>query len=254
MRAWRARRRRRLRARPFPRTWAEILEAGVPLYGRLPTGDRGELHGHIHVLLAEKRFEGASDLTITEPIEVVICGQACILLLHRETDYFPGLESIIVYPGEYRAETERTDELGVVTEGVQTRLGESWSRGAVVLSWRDVLLAAKPGHGNVVLHEFAHQLDVGEGRPILPDRRAITRWEEVMAREHAALVARTAAGRPTTLDPYGAENRKEFFAVLVEAFFLDPHGLKRQHPQIYGLLMAYFRQDPTAWTQADLEA
>lgn len=251
MRAWlRERRRSRLRQRPFPEEWEAILERNVPLYQKLPEADRSELKGHIRVFLAEKRFEGAGGLTITDGIRVTIAAHACVLLLHRATDYYPGLYTIIVYPGAYVAARTVREPMGIVTERTDTRLGESSPRGAVVLSW-DAVEAAASDVGdcrNVVLHEFAHQLDGEdgsvEGAPALSDRSRYVAWARILGREYERLRRDTALGRKTVLDRYGATSPAEFFAVTTECFFTRPELLKARHPELYAELQQYYQQDP----------
>ena len=135
------RRRRRLRLQPFPLEWLTILESNVKLYRFLPEELKLELHGHIHVFLAEKSFEGCEGLTVTDEMRVTIAALACVLLLNRRAQYYPGLKSILIYPRAYQVED-------------QVRLGESWSSGTVVLSWSDVTRTArnfKDGN-NLVFH------------------------------------------------------------------------------------------------------
>src|SRR4029077_8251266 len=156
------RRRRRLRAEPFPKEWLATIERNVQFFRRLSANDRTELLGHIQVFLAEKRFEGCGGLELTDVIRVTIAAQACLLLLHRQTDYFPRLLTILVYPSAYTAEEKRQIEDHVREEGTTTRLGETGrSLGSMVLSWDAAKSgAADPSDGkNVVFHEFAHQLD-----------------------------------------------------------------------------------------------
>jgi Mlc titration factor MtfA (ptsG expression regulator) len=251
VRAWlRGRRRTRVRQRPFPEEWEAILERNVPLYQRLSEADRSELKGHIRVFLAEKRFEGAGGLTITDEIRVTIAAQACVLLLHRATNYYPGLYTIIVYPGAYVAARTVREPMGIVTERTDTRLGESSPRGAVVLSW-DAVEAAASDVGdcrNVVLHEFAHQLDAEdgsvEGAPALPDRSRYVAWARILGRDYERLRHDAALGRQTVLDRYGATNPAEFFAVTTECFFTRPELLKARHPELYDELRQYYQQDP----------
>lgn len=246
-------RRKRLRNQPFPPSWLRVLEANVPLYGRLPEPDRQELQGHIQVFVAEKNFEGGEGQALTDEVRVTIAAQACLLLLHRETDYFPGLSSIVVYPGEYLAPYREMDESGVVTEGTDRRSGESWEQGALVLSWEDVLAAGVDGEGayNVVLHEFAHQLDaedgVTDGAPLLLKRSSYRHWQRTLAEEYERLRTEAAQGRVTVLDPYGAESPAEFFAVATEAFFEKPQEMKAYHLALYEELTRYYRQDPAGW-------
>ena len=251
MRNWlRERRRTRIRERPFPAAWERILEQNVPIYRRLPEADRSELKGHIQVFLAEKRFEGAGGLAITDEIRVTIAAHACVLLLHRASGYYPGLYTIIVYPGAYVAERTVREPMGVVTERTETRLGESSPRGALVLSW-DAVEAAASDVGdcrNVVLHEFAHQLDAEdgsvEGAPALADRSRYVAWARILGREYERLQRDTARGRSTVLDRYGATSPAEFFAVATECFFTRPELLRGKHPELYGELRDYYRQDP----------
>src|SRR6266545_4772495 len=154
-------RRRRLRAQPFPKDWLATVESNVPFFRRLSASDQAELLGNIQVFLAEKRFEGCGGLELTDEIRVTIAAQACLLLLHRKTDYFPRLLTILVYPLSYMVEEKRQVGEHVWEEGTMNRLGETGRRmGSLVLSWGAVKHgAADPSDGkNVVLHEFAHQL------------------------------------------------------------------------------------------------
>jgi Mlc titration factor MtfA (ptsG expression regulator) len=252
------RRRARLRAAPFPPLWARVLES-LPAFKVLPPQDQSELRGHIQVFLDEKVFEGCGGLTMTDDIRVTIAAQACMLLLHRDTDYYPGLTSILVYPAGYVANSRRVGPDGVVTEGPQARLGESWSGvnsrssgGPVVLSWRDVVAGAADIHDghNVVFHEFAHQLDAEsgavEGAPALDRRSKYVAWARVLGREYAQLLEDLRLGHEPWLDAYGATNPAEFFAVLTEAFFEQPLKLKTRHPDLYAQLADFYRQDPAS--------
>ncbi|MDD4904182.1 MAG: zinc-dependent peptidase [Candidatus Bipolaricaulis sp.] len=255
----REKRRARWRARPVPKEWAGIVGA-IPLYTRVPRVDRAELDGHVQVFLAEKRFEGAGGFVVNEAARLTIAAQACILLLHRTTDCFPKLASVIVYPQEYAAPVEEADDHGLITEDVESRAGESWVYGSLVLSWEDVLadLADPAGELNVVLHEFAHQLDAETGEmngcPAIPDPELRADWAQTMGAaytEHCRLVAR---GRATVLDPYAAEDPSEFFAVATEAFFQQPRRIVAAQPLLYGVLRRYYRQDPATWSLAGLDA
>lgn len=246
----RRRRRARLRATPPPPGWAAILERNFKHFRHLSPADRAELLGLMQVFLDEKHFEGCGGLELTEEIEVTIAAQACLLLLHRETDFYPGLDSILVYPAAYVASATRRLPDGTVEEGEQARLGESWTRGAVVLSWHDVLrggLDAHDGH-NVVLHEFAHQLDAEDGpvngAPPLPQPGMHTAWARVLGAEYAHLLADIHRHRPTLIDPYGATNPAEFFAVATELFFEKPQAMRARHPELYDELRLFYAQDP----------
>lgn len=249
---FRERRRRRLRGTPLPPGWLRIIRRNVPAFDLLSPTEQAELCGHVQVFLAEKRFEGCGGLELTDEIRLTIAAQACMLLLNRKTDYYPALRTILVYPHAYVADTARRQPDGTVIEGPQARLGESWFRGAVVLSWDDVRRGAadaSDGH-NVVFHEFAHQLDSesgsNEGAPALGRRSRYIAWARVLAPEFERLRRDIALHRPTLLDDYGAESPAEFFAVVTEAFFEQPQALRRRHPALYEQLAAFYRQDPAA--------
>jgi hypothetical protein len=247
----RQRRRHRLRARPFPEKWLTLIQRLVVIFHRLSASDRAELLGHIQVFLAEKRFEGCAGFEITDEVRVTIAAQACLLLLHRKTDYFPLLLTILVYPLSYTVEEKRQIAEHVWEEGTVSRLGETGRRmGSLVLSWGAVKHgAADPYDGkNVVLHEFAHQLDFEndavDGVPGLATREQQVAWTTVMRSEFASLRAADESGVPTLLNTYGATDPAEFFAVSVEAFFEQPHALRAHHPRLYAELRTYFQQDP----------
>jgi len=246
------RRRRTLRQREFPAAWSGWLARNVPYVSRLDDEDLAELRGHIQVFLAEKSFEGCGGLEITDEIRVTVAAQACILLLHRETDYYPELRSILVYPSTYLVPGGRRTPDGLVVDEPEARLGESWVRGVVVLAWDSVLAGAADIHDghNVVLHEFAHQLDqesgAGNGAPPLPRGSMYVAWARVLGREYDQLVRDVASHHQTLIDQYGARNPAEFFAVVTEAFFEKPHELRARHPELYGQMQAFYRQDPAA--------
>jgi len=249
------RRRRRLRARPFPKKWLALIQRHVVFFPKLSAMDRAELLGHVQVLLAEKRFEGCGGLALTDEVRVTIAAQACLLLLHRKTDYFPGLLTILVYPSTYMVDEKRQVAEHVWEEGSTTRLGETGRRmGSLVLAWGAVKHgAADPSDGkNVVLHEFAHQLDyenhAADGVPELATREQQLAWSEVMRIEFASLRAADESGIPTLLDTYGATDPVEFFAVSVEAFFERPRALRAHHPKLYAELQKYFQQDPIEYS------
>jgi len=246
-------RRKRIRGRPFPPEWDTILRRTFPRYVRLSQADREELQRHIQVFLAEKHFEGAGGLEMTLEIRVTIAAQACLLLLHRETDYYPGLYSIIVYPYEYVARARSRHESGAIVEGEQVRLGESSMRGAVVLSWDRARDGAGDVHDchNLVFHEFAHQLDAEDGRmngaPKLERPSEYIAWARVLEREYRRLRRQDLLWvRPALLDLYGATNPAEFFAVVTECFFQQPWMLRVRHPELYEELKLFFRQDPAS--------
>src|SRR5215813_12449132 len=256
------RRRKRLRTRPFPKQWLALIQRHVVFFPRLSASDHAELLGHIQVFLAEKRFEGCGGFAITDEVRVTIAAQACLLLLHRSTDYYPRLLTILVYPLTYMAEEKRQVGEHLWEEGTVSRLGETGRRmGSLVLSWGAVKHgAADPSDGkNVVLHEFAHQLDfeneAADGVPGLSTRKQQIAWAEVMRSEFASLRAADESGIPTLLDTYGATNPAEFFAVSVEAFFEQPRALLARHPKLYAALRTYFQQNPVEFSaEAELSS
>src|SRR5438105_7736399 len=243
------------KACPFPNEWRGIIKRRVAFFARLSATDEVELLGHIQVFLTEKRFEGCAGLEIDDDIRVTIAAQACLLLLRRRTDYFPRLLTILVYPSTYSVDEQRPVEGPVWEEGKMSRLGETGrTMGSMVLAWDAVKTgAAEPSDGkNVVLHEFAHQLDyenlAADGTPSLATRRQQLAWREVMRTEFASLRAADETGIPTLLDTYGATNPAEFFAVSVEAFFERPIMFRARHARLYSELQHYFQQDPVEFS------
>ncbi|MEW5826245.1 MAG: M90 family metallopeptidase [Candidatus Bipolaricaulota bacterium] len=239
-------RRRRIVGRPFPAMWGQILSRTFPRYVRFSDEDRERIEKLLQIFLAEKRFEGAGGLAVDDVVRLTIAAQACWMTLHRDGDIFPDLSSVIVYPGEYVTRQRVRDEIGVVTEGFQPRLGETAARGAVVLAWDAALRGASDAHGgrSVVLHEFAHLLDaeVGgfDGAPRLPGPSVAEEWANLMSEEFALLQRQVERGEPTVLDPYAATRPAEFFAVASEALFLTPSGLARARPRLAAALARYY--------------
>ena len=214
---------------PFPPAWRKIIERRFTYFQRLSATNQDKLLGSVQIFLAEKHFEGCAGLEITDDIRVTVAAQACLLLLGRDNeDYYPKMKSIFVYPHHFFNTQKRVGPGGLVTEGPSGRLGESWYRGPVVLSWDDALHgAADPldGH-NVVFHEFAHQLDSESGgtngAPLLDHKSQYIAWARVLAQEYGHLVDDLQHHRKTDIDPYGATNPAEFFAVTTECFFEKP--------------------------------
>lgn len=241
-----------IRQLPFPSAWEKILVANVKHYNWLPPHLQKELQGHIQVFLAEKSFEGCGGLEVTEEMKVTIAALACLLLLNRRTSLYKKLDCILVYPRAYVVEGAR-DGGGAVSEQAQGRLGESWDGGTVVLSWNDVTRSAhniRDGK-NLVLHEFAHQLDQEDGRgdgvPIFEQESKYTTWAEVLRPEYEQLRKRSARGKRSVMDNYGATNPAEFFAVATETFFEKPEQLQLKHPLLYRELADYYKLDPLGW-------
>jgi len=246
-------RRKRLSQKQFPDKWLRIVEKNVPLYKKMSEEDKDELRRHILIFISEKRFEGCGGLEITDEIKVTIAAQACILLLHRKTDYYPGLGTILVYPSAFIS--HRTEHLasGVVVEAPEVHLGESWRRGSVVLSWDDVRHDTSDfndGH-NIVFHEFAHQIDTSSGKgdstEVLKKQSRYISWARILQKDYEKLRKATSNNRPTFLNKYGAANPAEFFAVVTEFFFEKPGELKKIHPDLYNELKEFYHQDPVSY-------
>ncbi len=251
----RNRRRRKLRARPFPDAWEKIVEINVAHARWLDGDERAELRDLVKVFVAEKSFEGCGGLDMTDEVRVTIAGQACLLLLGLVHDYYRNVRTILVYPSTV-VPPLRTPGAFEIPQAPLERpepiLGQAQLRGPLLLVWDAVRHAgrhARTGH-NVVFHEFAHKLDMldgaADGTPPLRDRAEYGRWIEICGREFHALREASRKGRRTFLDDYGATHEAEFFAVATEQFFDRPMALRRRHPELYGVLQEYYRQDPAA--------
>lgn len=251
-------RREKIRKKPFPPEWLDILTRNVPYYSLLATDEQAELQDHIKVFLDEKKFRGRCNLKITDEIRVTIAAQACILLLNRETDFYPGLRRIDVYPKHYLAMVTRQLPDGSVRVEVEARSGESRHHGKVKLSWDEVQKgAADVADGeNIVLHEFAHQLDSESGRqdgsPVFPLRTQYLAWARVLGYEYRELHWDSLHGQRSELKKYGAKNPAEFFAVATEMFFERPRDLKTCHPALYQQMKTFYQQDPADRYHPDL--
>ena len=253
----RNRRRRRLLATPWPAEWVDIVSRLVPFWELLTPSDRNELQGLVQVFLAEKQFEGCGGLRIDDEVRLAVATQACLLLLGGTSDFFPRVQSVLVYPTGFFTERTIYHDGGLVSEEEEELLGEYWSQGALVLSWQDVRRDAVHPHDgfNIVLHEFAHQLDDEsgdtDGAPVLPDPAMYADWTRVLSEEFARLGRDLDRGRRTVLDEYAAENPAEFFAVATEVFFERPRRMLARHRALYEQLSRYFRQDPARWGRED---
>ncbi|WP_374676367.1 zinc-dependent peptidase [Ideonella sp.] len=248
---WRDERALRRHAIPGP-LWDAVV-AAYPFIARRGVDDRADLRRLCSLFLARKEFHGAQGLTVTDEMAVAIAAQACLPILRLGIDAYDGFVGIVVHPDEVVAPRETMDEDGVVHAYDETLTGEAMDGGPVMLAWADVLAAGDTAEMayNVVIHEFAHVLDmadgVADGVPLLPTAAARDAWIACLDVEYERFAARVEADdEATLLDPYGAEGPEEFFAVAAEAFFVAPQGLRGEHPALYGLLASYFRQDPAA--------
>lgn len=238
-------RRKRLYVSEFPNTWVKILEKNFALYSRLPDDLKRQLHGHINIFLHEKNFVGYQGIVIDDTIRVVIAAQACVLLLNRKTNYYPHLTNILIYPNVFNHAKQRSEQ-------VTSRLGESWHRGPIVLSWQHSLQGGKNEHdgSNVVIHEFAHQLDQengpSDGLPVLGYNN-IKQWSSVLSKEFKTLKLKLKLRKNTFIDEYGATNPAEFFAVITEHFIEQPRQFQKKHPDLYLELQKYYQINPIEW-------
>lgn len=246
------RRRRELLATPLPPEQRARMHAVAPLTARLPEALRARHEGAVQVLLAEKRWEGAGGLDVTGDMRLAIAGQAALLQLRAGADYYPGLHSIVIYPTAFNVAHERVDDDGLVHVEEDELSGESWGQGTVVLGWDDVRRESRKRDGyNVVLHEFAHQLDdeAGEadGLPKLRDGALAARWPEVFAAAFAEHGRRLKRRREVLFDADAADDPAEFLATAVELFFEFPRDLQREYGGVYEALRDWLELDPAAF-------
>ena len=229
--------------------WRETLERHDFLRTLAPD-ERARLRDIVVLFLHEKSMHAARGLILREDMRVAIAAQACILILNLGIDFYRGWFDIIVYPDEFIAEYEYTDEDGVVHKVKEPMAGESWHAGPVILSWADAG-EAEPGTGyNVVIHEFAHKIDMlngdANGFPPLHADMDRSEWVRVFTQAYEDFCAALDRGEDTAIDPYAAEHPAEFFAVMSEAFFDLPLVVRAHAPDVYAQLSRFYRQDPVA--------
>jgi len=222
------------------------LTKDFPTFARLPKPLRDELEGLIHVFIAEKSFEACGGMDeVSDHMRRVIAAEACLLLLNRKHDFYRKLRSILLYPSAYTAKNEHG--------GHDVRLGESWNSGSIVLAWDSVVAGGKNEEdgSNVTLHEFAHQLDqvdgAGDGVPELNGAGSYREWSQVFSKAFKRFQKKLEKGKRTTIDPYGATNPAEFFAVATETFYEKPRQLQESYPDVYQQLKSYYNVDPIEW-------
>lgn len=257
--AWlKARRRKEIVKQEFPKNWRVILQKMVSHYSYLNEHDQDHLEKLIQIFIAEKNFEGCGGLEITDTVKVTIAAEACMLLLGLSHDLYKKLDSILVYPSTVVIPESRVSmftQSPEVTRNEVAILGQAFMRGPVILIWDAVKLGAKhPERGhNVVYHEFAHIIDMYDGKadgtPILSSRNQYKKWAKICTKEYFLLKERTQKGKKTFLDSYGATNEPEFFAVATEFFFDKPVKMKKKHPSLYSLLQGFYNQDPASRTK-----
>ena len=202
------------------------------------------------LFLHEKAIHGAAGMAVRDEVRLAIAVQACILILDLGLDYYRGWVEVIVYPDEFVAEYEYVDEAGVAHHVHEAISGESWERGPVIISWADVQEAGAGRGYNVVIHEFAHKLDMLNGEPNgFPPLHAGMRradWAAAFTEAYEDFCRKVDRGEDTDIDEYAAESPAEFFAVVSEAFFERPMNVRRAYPAVYAQLSAFYRQDPVA--------
>lgn len=238
--------RRDLQGRRLDARETAIVIEHFPLWEEVPEEIRAGAESWMRVFLAEKTFEACGGLTaITEEMRLAIAAPACLLIARRPHDYYERLRSILIYPDSFTVKDEWGDE--------DERLGESWGTGSIVLSWESVLQGdLNPEDGlNVVLHEFAHQLDQSDGAadgvPPMEEMEDYGKWSQAFLPAYDAFCERVNEGKRSVLDDYGAESPAEFFAVATETFFERAKGLKREEPGIHAELVKFYGMDPAEW-------
>ncbi|MEZ6123365.1 MAG: M90 family metallopeptidase [Planctomycetaceae bacterium] len=252
----RNRRRKSVSGRKFPDTWETILSTNV-LNRRFLTGEQRErLRRHILIFVSEKKWEGCGGVTLTDEMKVTVAALAGLMVMGRQEDiYFDQVPSILIYPTGYVAPEVTAGRSGIVRQQQQARLGEAWWRGPVVLSWSETLAGARgesPGR-NLVFHEFAHQLDmmngrIADGTPPMETQDQFDRWISVLGPEFDRLVEACRRGHHGIIDCYGATSPAEFFAVLTEAFFERGASLRDHHPEVYAVIRDFYRLETAEWS------
>jgi len=242
----------KIKAQPFPKEWRYILKRNIPYFYSMPADLQLQLKQHVLVFLSEKDFQGFEGVEITDEIRVTIAAQACLLLLNRKSNYYPKLKSIYVYPEAFVTKHESRDAAGILQSKPKVLSGESWELGKVVLSWKHSKQGAvvfNDGH-NVVIHEFAHQLDqetgVANGAPFLRNKSNKC-WSQILSKEFEQLQRDARRGENSLLDHYGATNPAEFFAVASEVFFERPKEMKEEHSKLYEQLKSFYQVNPAIW-------
>lgn len=226
--------------------WLQALSQ-LPYCLALDSTAQARLRVLSNQFLEAKTFETAAGLELTDEMRAHIAVQACLLILNLGLDYYAGWQSVILYPGDFRVPKEEIDEIGVVHRWQEDLSGEAWQQGPVILSWQATANPSMP-QSNIVLHEFAHKLDMRDGRadgcPPLPTGMSEKTWAIAFSKAYASFCAQLDTGQATLIDDYAGESPAEFFAVLSEVFFADPELLKASFTDVYQQLQTFYRQDP----------
>jgi MtfA peptidase len=233
--------------------WRRVV-ARLRFLSELNNSELERLRECVTLFLHAKQISGAHGLVVTGEMRVMIAAQACILILNLDLDYYGGWVEIIVYPGGFVRDYEYIDEDGVAHHAREPASGESWLGGPVILSWEDAATVEPDLGYNVVIHEFAHKLDMlngdANGFPPLHANMSREVWSEVFSGAYADFCSRVDGDETTELDSYAAENPGEFFAVMSEAFFQTPRVVRSHYPAVYEQLASFFRQDPALRSDA----
>lgn len=244
----RAKREQAILDEPFPQAWRDRLAYRWPLFTTLDDDERARLEDLVKLFLSRVRFEAAQGFTVTDEMRVLIAAQACLVVLGLDLDLYRQVTSVIVHPRTVVLTGVHHVGNHLVSDADQTLAGQAHHRGPVVLSWSAVAFEARHHERgqNVVMHEFAHQLDMVDGMidgtPPITDRELRARWVAVCTSEFRAM----RRGDERVLRPYAATDTGEFFAVATETFFTRPVDLVMQSPELYGVMREVFRQDPAA--------
>ncbi len=249
---FRQRRHKRITARPFPAAWVEILDINAGFIHDRSEAYQTKIRQAIQIIVAEKNWEGCGGLKLTDEHRVTIAAQMARMTVKFQADYFDDVLSILIYPAAYLARSQKQIAGGIIIEGNDGRLGEAWHRGPVILSWADVLDSVRDpfANRNVVIHEFAHQLDMrnggqADGFPAIESLTTASRWAQVMPAAFAELQVLCQQHQPTILDCYGATSQAEFFAVASESYFESPEALEFQWPAVFLLLDEFYSNRDT---------
>jgi Mlc titration factor MtfA (ptsG expression regulator) len=225
--------------------WRRAVD-GLEFINRLPPSRADSLKRLCLLFLAEKQFAGTHGLEVSDAMRVSIAAQACLPVLELGLDWYAGFTGVVVYPGDFRVRRVETDEHGVVHEWDDELAGEAMPGGPVVLSWD---AAANDPQMNVVIHEFAHKLDMlsgaADGLPPLHVGMSREAWIAAFKEAYEGFCDAVERGRETWLDPYAAEHPSEFFAVISEAFFKDAAETRRRYPEVFAQLKLFYKQDPS---------
>ena len=246
----RYRRRRVLRTAALPDALWHDACAALPFLAGYTVEELARLRDLVVLFLDAKSIVGAQGHAVTPLQRTIIAIQACVLVLNLDLALYDGFENVVVYPGEFVPGFEYEDEYGVVHRRDEALAGEAMQRGPVVLSWPDVEASADwdESQMNLVIHEFAHQIDMADGDangcPPLADEKTRDHWHRTMRAAYDDFAARVDAGEDTAIDPYAAEHPGEFFAVLSEVFFAEPLLLRDEYRDVYAAFVRFYRQDP----------